>query len=98
MKILGEYTKQYLELDELNQENEKKLFQKEVKKACKKVERKFNDFISVNNELINLVQKKYPNVRTEYAIFDRMIMFYLEDEINGDKEFYSLDELEEYLE
>lgn len=93
-----EYTKQYLELDELNKKNEKILFNKEVEKACKKVEKKINDFISANDELTKLVQKKYPNVRAEYAIFDRMIMFYLEDEIKGDKEFYSLDELEKYFE
>lgn len=93
-----EYTKQYLELDKLNQENENKLFQKEVKKACKKVEKKMDDFILANDELTALVQKKYPNVRAEYSIFDRMIMFYLEDEMNGDKEFSSLDELEKYLE
>lgn len=86
-----EYTKQYLGLDEQQ-------FQKDVKNLMKKVERKINDFISANDELTNLVRKKYPNVRAEYAIFDRMIMFYLEDEIKGDKIFQSLDELEKYLE
>lgn len=86
-----EYTKKYLELDEQQ-------FQKDVKNLMKKVERKFNGFISANDELTKLVQKKYPNVRAEYAIFDRMIMFYLEDETNDDKEFYSLDEVEKYLE
>lgn len=86
-----EYTKQYLELDEQQ-------FNKDVNKLSKKVLKKFDEFILANNELTTLVQKKYPNVRAEYAIFDRMIMFYLEDKINGDKEFYSLDELEKYLE
>lgn len=86
-----EYTKQYLGLD-------KQQFQKDVKNLMKKVERKFNDFISANDELTELVRKKYPNVKTEYAIFDRMIMFYLEDKLNDDKIFYSLDELEKYLE
>ena len=85
-----EYTKQYLGLDE-------EQFQKDVKNLMKKVERKMNDFISANDELTDLVRKKYPNVRAEYAIFDRMIMFYLEDKMNGDKVFDSLDELEKYL-
>ena len=85
-----EYTKQYLGLDE-------EQFQKDVKNLMKKVERKMNDFISANDELTELVRKKYPNVRAEYAIFDRMIMFYLEDEMNGDKVFDSLDEVEKYL-
>ena len=80
-----EYTKQYLKLDEF-------------KKACKKIENKISEFLSANDELTVLVQKKYPNVRAEYAIFDRMIMFYLEDEINGDKEFQSFEELEKYFE
>lgn len=86
-----EYTKQYLGIDEQQ-------FQKDVKNLMKKVERKLNDFIFANDELTALVKKKYPNVRAEYAIFDRMIMFYLEDEINGDKEFQSFEELEKYFE
>lgn len=86
-----EYTKQYLGIDEQQ-------FQKDVKNLMKKVERKINDFISANDELTELVRKKYPNVRAEYAIFDRMIVFYLEDEMKGDKIFYSLDEVEKYLE
>lgn len=71
-------------------------FKKDVNKLSKKVLKKFDEFILANDELTKLVQKKYPNVRAEYAIFDRMIMFYLEDK-NGDKEFYSLDELEKYF-
>lgn len=73
-------------------------FKKDVNKLSKKVERKMYEFLSANDELTALVQTKYPNVKVEYAIFDRMIIFYLEDRINGDKEFYSLDELEKYLE
>ena len=73
-------------------------FKKDVNKLSKKVERKMCEFLSANDELTTLVQTKYSNVRAEYAIFDRMIMFYLEDRINGDKEFCSLDELEKYLE
>lgn len=85
-----EYTKKYLGLDEQQ-------FHEDVENLMKKVERKMNDFISANDELTELVRKKYPNVRAEYAIFDRMIMFYLEDRLNGDKEFCSLDDLEKYL-
>ena len=85
-----EYTKYYLGLDEQQ-------FQKDVKNLMKKVERKFDKFILANEELTMLVQKKYPKIRAEYGIFDRMIMFYEEDE-NGykDKEFQSLEEVEEY--
>ncbi len=92
-----EFTKNYLKLDELNKEVENKLFKEKVKKCCKKVENKLSEFISANDELTALVQSKYPNVRAEYAIFDRMIIFYLNDRINGDKEFYSFDELEKYM-
>ena len=43
------------------------------------------------------VQKRYPKIRAEYAVFDRMIMFYEEDE-NGcvEKEFQNLKEVENY--
>lgn len=85
-----EYTKQYLGLDEQQ-------FQKDVDKLSKKVLKKFDEFILANEELTMLVQKKYPKIRAEYGIFDRMIMFYEEDE-NGyrDKEFQSLEEVEKY--
>ena len=85
-----EYTKQYLGLDEQQ-------FQKDVNKLSKKVLKKFDEFILANEELTMLVQKKYPKIRAEYGIFDRMIMFYEEDG-NGykDKEFQSLEEVEEY--
>lgn len=66
-------------------------------RLSKKVLKKFDEFILANEELTILVQKKYPKIRAEYGIFDKMIMFYEEDE-NGykDKEFQSLEEVEKY--
>ena len=58
---------------------------------------KFDEFILANEELTMLVQKKYPKIRAEYAIFDRMIMFTIEDEQGYvDKQFQSLEEVEKY--
>ena len=85
-----EYTKQYLGLDEQQ-------FQKDVNKLSKKVLKKFDEFILANEELTMFVKRKYPEIRAEYAIFDRMIMFTTEDERGYvDKQFQSLEEVEEY--
>lgn len=72
-----------------------KNFLKEFKLASKKVERKFEEFISANEYLTMIVKKKYPKVRTQYAVFDRMITFY-EDADGISKEFHSFEEMETY--
>ena len=56
-----------------------------------------NEFILANDILTALVKKKYPNVHTEYAIFDRMILFHYVDEMGNDKIFYSFEEVEKYF-
>ena len=87
-----EYVKEFLNFD-----FEKNNFNLQVKKACEKVERKIEAFLKANEELSILVKTKYPKISAQYAIFDRMVMFYEEDE-NGkvDKQFQSLKEVEEY--
>ena len=89
--------KKLLCIDKVESENKNNDFKKDVNKLSKKVLKKFDEFILANEELTMLVQKKYPKIRAEYGIFDRMIMFYKEDE-NGykDKEFQSLEEVEKY--
>lgn len=78
-------------------EFENKDFKKDVDKLSKKVLKKFDDFILANEELTLYVKRKYPEIRAEYAIFDRMIMFTTEDERGYvDKQFQSLEEVEEY--
>jgi hypothetical protein len=72
-------------------------FKKDVNKLSKKVLKKFDEFILANEELTMFVKRKYPEIRAEYAIFDRMIMFTTEDERGYvDKQFQSLEEVEEY--
>lgn len=96
-----EFVKKTLGIDDNGNEIKPKSktddFKKDVNELSKKVLKKFDEFILVNEELTMLVQKKYPKIRAEYGIFDRMIMFYEEDE-NGykDKEFQSLEEVEKY--
>lgn len=96
-----EFVKKTLGIDDNGNEIKPKFktddFKKDVDKLSKKVLKKFDEFILANEELTMLVQKKYPKIRAEYGIFDRMIMFYEEDE-NGykDKEFQSLEEVEKY--
>jgi hypothetical protein len=87
--------KKLLGIDKVESENNE--FKKDVNKLSKKVLKKFDEFILANEELTMLVQKKYSKIRAEYGIFDRMIMFYEEDE-NGykNKEFQSLEEVEKY--
>lgn len=72
-------------------------FKKTVNKLSKNVLKKFDSFINANEELTTYVQKRYPKIRAEYAVFDRMIMFCEENE-NGcvEKEFQSLEEVENY--
>lgn len=66
---------------------------------CRKVEKQFDKFILANEELTLYVQKKYPKIRAEYAVFDRMIMFTEEDKIGyARKEFQTLEEVEKYYE
>lgn len=87
--------KKILGIDDLKSKTDD--FKKDVERLSKKILKKFDDFVLANDELTMLVQKKYPMIRAEYSVFDRMIMFYEEDEINHiDKEFQSLKEVEEY--
>lgn len=75
----------------------KNTFKDDVKQLCKKVEKQFDKFILANKELTLCVQKKYPKIRTEYAVFDRMIMFTEENEKGyARKEFQTLEEVEKY--
>ena len=92
-----ESVKKILEIGDTELKSKTDEFKKDIDKLSKKVLKKFDEFILANEELTMLVQKKYPKIRTEYAIFDRMIMFYEEDE-NGykNKEFQSLEEVEKY--
>lgn len=92
-----ESVKKLLGIDNTESKSKTDYFKKDVDKLSKKVLKKFDEFILANEELTMLVQKKYPKIRAEYGIFDRMIMFYEEDE-NGykDKEFQSLEEVEKY--
>ena len=96
-----EFVKKTLSIDDNGNEIKPKLktddFKKDINKLSKKVLKKFDEFILANEELTIYVQRKYPTIRAEYSIFDRMIMFYEEDE-NGykDKEFQSLEEVEKY--
>ena len=92
-----ESVKKILGIDNTESKSKTDEFKKDVNKLSKKVLKKFDEFILANEELTMLVQKKYPKIRAEYGIFDRMIMFYEEDE-NGykDKEFQSLEEVEKY--
>lgn len=77
----------------------KDTFKDDVKQLCKKVEKQFDKFILANEELTLCVQKKYPKIRAEYAVFDRMIMFTEEDELGyARKEFQTLEEVEKYYE
>ena len=80
-----------------NTESKTDEFKKDVNKLSKKVLKKFDEFILANEELTRFVKIKYPEIRAEYAIFDRMIMFTIEDEQGYvDKQFQSLEEVEEY--
>lgn len=92
-----ESVKKILKIGDTESKSKTDEFKKDVNKLSKKVLKKFDEFILANEKLTMLVQKKYPKIRAEYGIFDRMIMFYEEDE-NGykDKEFQSLEEVEEY--
>lgn len=75
----------------------KDTFKDDVKQLCKKVEKQFDKFILANDELTLCVQKKYPKIRAEYAVFDRMIMFIEENEKGyARKEFQTLEEVENY--
>lgn len=75
----------------------KDTFKYDVKQLCKKVEKQFDKFILANEELTLCVQKRYPKIRAEYAIFDRMIMFTEENEKGyARKEFQTLEEVEKY--
>lgn len=75
----------------------KDTFKNDVKQLCKKVEKQFDKFILANEELTLCVQKKYPKIRAEYAVFDRMVMFTEEHEKGyAGKEFQTLEEVEEY--
>ena len=87
--------KKLLGIDKVESENND--FKKDVNKLSKKVLKKFDEFILANEELTMYVKRKYPEIRAEYAIFDRMIMFTTEDERGYvDKQFQSLEEVEEY--
>lgn len=85
-----EVVKKYLELD-------KDEFNKQFKSACKKVEKKMDEFILAEDELTHIVQKKYPKLEARYAIFDRMIMFYYQGDDGDEKEFQSLEEYENFM-
>lgn len=85
-----EFVKKYLELD-------KNAFYKQFKAACKKVEKKMDEFILAEDELTLLVQKKYQKLEARYAIFDRMIMFYYQNNDGDEKEFQSLEEFENFI-
>lgn len=77
--------------DSLFEEN----FKKDFNRASSKVMRKFEEFLSANEELTGIVQRKYPDIRTQYAVFDRMLTFY-EDTDGIAKEFYTLEEVDNY--
>ena len=89
--------KKLLGIDKVESENKNNDFKKDVDKLSKKVLKKFDEFILANEELRMYVRRKYPEIRVEYAILDRMIMFTTEDEQGYvDKQFQSLEEVEEY--
>ena len=67
-----------------------------MKRASKNLERAWDKFILAEDELTMVMQKKYPNIRAKYAVFDRMIMFSDESVEGDEKEFQSLEEVEKY--
>ena len=89
--------KKILGLENVESKSKTDDFKKDVNKLSKKVLKKFDEFILANEELTLYVKRKYPEIRAEYAIFDRMIMFTTEDERGYvDKQFQSLEKVEEY--
>lgn len=89
--------KKILRIDKVNSKKKADNFEKDVDRLSKRVLKKFDEFVLANDELTMCVQHKYPTIRAEYSVFDRMIMFYEEDEINHmDKEFQSLEEVDKY--
>lgn len=88
------YVQKELEIDpdSLFEEN----FKKDFDRASKKVMRKFEEFLSANEELTGIVQKKYPDIRTQYAVFDSMLTFYEDSKDGIAKVFYTLEEVDEY--
>lgn len=86
-----------LNTKQVRKETVKDTFKSDVKRLSDKAIKQFDKFILANEELTLCVQKKYPKIRAEYAVFDRMIMFYEEDEDGyARKEFQTLEEVEEY--
>lgn len=88
--------KKLLGIDDSEYKNKQEDFKKDVKRLSDKVLKKFDQFILANEELTAYIQKKYPNIRAEYAVFDRMIMFYYEEDDTKIKEFQSLEEVENF--
>ena len=90
-----EYVKKELNLVP-NEQKKSDDFKKDVKRASKNLERAWDKFILAEDELTMVMQKKYPNIRAKYAVFDRMIMFSDESVEGDEKEFQSLEEVEKY--